>query len=82
VVVVGVHVWSQGKAMEEARGFARKHGLSYAILVDTKDTLIVPYGVQGVPTNVVIGKNGKVYYAQPDYDGVAVRQAIEAALKD
>jgi peroxiredoxin len=39
------------------------------------------YGVEGVPTNVVIGKDGKIRYLQAGFDEEGLKKAIEEALK-
>jgi peroxiredoxin len=81
VVVAGIHIWSQKDAAEEARAFAQKHRLTFPILVDSQNSLVATYGVQAVPTDVVIGKDGKVRFIHPGAGEQAVRQAIEEALK-
>jgi peroxiredoxin len=39
------------------------------------------YGVEGVPTNVVIDKTGKIRYLQAGFDPEGLKKAIEEALK-
>jgi hypothetical protein len=45
------------------------------------DEVAVKYGVSGIPTIYVIGKDGVVLYAQTGFEGEeAVERAIEAGL--
>ena len=64
VVVIGIH---DGTAVpQELVQFAKKKGLSYALAIDRKATTgfgvtANAYGIQGIPTMVVIDRNGKVF---------------------
>jgi Peroxiredoxin len=72
VVVIGVAVWAEGDAFQRAREFVNKHKLTYTVLVDASEDGKVAqlYGVEGVPTNVVIGKDGKIRYLQAGFNEV------------
>jgi len=83
VVVLGVAVWAEGDAFQRAREFVGKHKLTYTVLVDASEDGKVAqlYGVVGVPTNVVIGKDGKIRYLKAGFDEEGLKKAIEEALK-
>ncbi len=83
VVVIGVAIWAEGDAFQRAREFVNKHKLTYTVLVDASEDGEVAqlYGVEGVPTNVVIGKDGKIRYLQAGFDEEGLKKAIEEALK-
>lgn len=83
VVVIGVAVWAEGDAFQRAREFVSKHKLTYTVVVDASEDGKVAqlYGVEGVPTNVVIGKDGKIRYLQAGFDEDGLKRAIDEALK-
>lgn len=84
VVVLGVAVWASEDPFEEARKFAQKYRLTYPIVVDPEKRGInsaAIYKVTGVPTNVVIDKEGKIRYLQAGFDYEGIKRAIEEALK-
>lgn len=83
VVVIGVAIWAQGEPFEKAKEFVQKHKLTYTVLVDEseKGEVAQLYGVEGVPTNVVIDKGGKIRYMQAGFDPEGMKRAIEEALK-
>jgi len=62
--VVGVAIWSLSDAFAEARKFIQKHGLIFPVVVgpEKKGKVAVEYRVIGVPTNVIVGKDGVVRY--------------------
>lgn len=67
VVVIGLH-HSDGKA-DEMRKFAKDHAMSYHLVIDSPNTglsfgkTFSAYGVNGIPSVVVIGRDGKVVAA-------------------
>ena len=83
VIVIGVAVWAQGDPFQLAEEFAKKHKLTYIVLVDESEDGKVAqlYRVEGVPTNVVIDKAGKIRYLQAGFDPEGLKKAIEEALK-
>ncbi len=81
VVVIGVAVWAEGDPVKEAEGFVQKHKLTYTVLVDAQNVVPDRYGLRGVPTNVVIGKDGKIHYLRTGFLEAELRKAVEEALK-
>ncbi|MBN1636779.1 MAG: TlpA family protein disulfide reductase [Deltaproteobacteria bacterium] len=49
------------ESQRKVSSFAAKYNLPYTVLLDTKGAVARSYGVVGVPTKVLIGKDGKVY---------------------
>lgn len=82
VVVIGIAIWAEDDPMQRAKEFVQKHNLTYLVLVDTKDKTPDLYGVYGVPTNVVIGRDGKILYLQAGFDEEGLKKAIEEAMKE
>ena len=81
VQVIGVSIWAQGNPAEKAKSFAQQHKLTFPVLIDARDQTAKAFGVQGVPTNAVIGKNGKLAYLKAGYDESGVISAVQSALK-
>ncbi len=46
------------------RGYLKKYGLNFPVLLDPGDKFIAPYGVNGVPETFIIGANGDVVAAR------------------
>jgi len=49
------------ESQRKASSFAAKHSLPYTLLLDSTGQVARAYGVVGVPTKVLIGKDGKIY---------------------
>jgi len=80
VVVLGVNTWEQ-KA-DAAKEYIAKKKYTYGCLLKG-DELAKAYGISGIPTLVILGKDGKVASTEvglSDESGAALRKAIDAAL--
>jgi len=80
VVVLGVNTWEQKP--DAARDYIAKKKFTYGCLLKGDD-LAKAYGISGIPTLVVIGKDGTIAEIEvglADPTGAGLRKAIEAAL--
>ena len=80
VVILGVNTWE--KNADAAKDYMAKKKFTYGCLMNGDD-LAKAYGVTGIPTLVIIGKDGKVAMADmglSDDTGASLRKAIDAAL--
>jgi thiol-disulfide isomerase/thioredoxin len=80
VAVLGVNTWEQNQ--KAVRDYIASKKYTYPCLLDG-DKLAEAYGVPGIPTLVVIGKDGKVALIEvglSDATGGGLRTAIDAAL--
>ncbi len=84
LVVLGVALWAEGDPLKMARMFAQKTKITYTVAYDPKQESKVAedYQVEGLPTNVVIGRDGKIRYWRWGFDAKSLKQAVEAALKE
>ena len=57
-MVLGMHVWQKEDPVREAREFVKNHQLTFPVVVDADGQAVKRYAIEGVPTNLVIGKNG------------------------
>ena len=80
VVILGVNTWE--KNVDAAKDYIAKKKFNYGCLLNGDD-LAKAYGVTGIPTLVIIGKDGTVAMAEiglSDDSGASLRKAIDAAL--
>lgn len=59
LVVLGINI---KESLEKVSGFARTKWMNYTILLDSTGSVAQDYGVRGIPTNVLIDKDGKILY--------------------
>ncbi len=79
--VIGVALWAEGDPFDRAKDFAQKHKLTYSILVDDGKGTDKKYGVRGVPTTVVVTRDGRIYSVIVGADLEAIEAAVKAVLK-
>jgi thiol-disulfide isomerase/thioredoxin len=80
VVILGVNTWE--KNADAAKDYMARKKFTYGCLLNGDD-LAKAYGVTGIPTLVIIGKDGRVAMADmglSDDTGASLRKAIDAAL--
>jgi cytochrome c biogenesis protein CcmG/thiol:disulfide interchange protein DsbE len=76
VVVVGVNMDTPDQG--DPREFAEAHGLTYPIVHDTTGSVGRSYGVDGLPTLVVVGRGGQVSAVR---SGVTDQAELEQLLR-
>jgi cytochrome c biogenesis protein CcmG/thiol:disulfide interchange protein DsbE len=74
VVVLGI---DQGESAEVARGFVRAHGITFPILLDEDQKYASSYVSIGLPTTVIVGRDGRVVKG---IDGAQTLEQFRAAL--
>ncbi len=88
LAVVGIHSTAES---ETAEGFLRKSSYTFPVALDKDNKTAAAYGVTGWPTYIVIGRDGRVFWAPVDLDPIIarlsdeefaaqVRQHVQAAL--
>lgn len=82
MVVLGMEVWNRDDPTQEARQFVKKHGLTFPVVVDVDGSTAKRYAPEAVPTNLVIGRDGRIRYLRAGFEEDDLRQAIDAALKE
>ena len=63
----------------DARGFVRRHGLTYPSVVDKGDKLYARYGLTGVPETFCASRTGDVVAHVP---GAVVSDTLEQCIQD
>ncbi len=79
----GVNVWEQGEGAQKlalAKGFWDPQNFSFSSLIDPDDSVVAEYGVTGIPTSFIIGRDGKVEVVHQGFDPSMV-EAMKAELK-
>ncbi len=82
--MVGIALWAEGDPFQRAKEFVQRHKLTYLVLVDPNEQSKVAeaYGVDGVPVNIIIGRDGEILYRKEGFEEKALKGAMEAALKE
>jgi len=57
VEIVGINTM---ESKEQAASFVNAKGISYRILLDSKGEVVKIYGIVGIPTNILINKDGLI----------------------
>jgi thiol-disulfide isomerase/thioredoxin len=78
LVVLGVNASDPPQAMKQ---YASKKGLSYPMLVDEKNQVFESYGVEKMPSLIIIDKEGNVMkYLVGVVDEATLNEIVSAAL--
>ncbi len=80
VSVLGINCWESG----DPQAYMENEGLDYGLLLNA-DAVANEYGVTGIPTFYVIGKDGKVVHHEVGYDPEGtdrLREIIKKALAE
>lgn len=80
-MVLGIAVWAEGDPKERASEFAQKHKLTFPVLVDADNKVVEQFGVEGVPTTFVIGRDGMVRKVIVGAQIEAIKKAVTDALE-
>jgi peroxiredoxin len=57
-VVLGVNIWERDQS--KVKTFIQEHKITYRILLDKDNKVVVDYKINGIPTFFIIDKKGKV----------------------
>jgi thiol-disulfide isomerase/thioredoxin len=83
LVVLAVNA-QEGKDKVEA--FMKEHKFDFTVPMDSTGKALGAYAVRGIPTTLVVGRDGTIKFVTVGFDesegGKAVDQAVEAALKE
>jgi peroxiredoxin len=71
---------SSDESRTEAGAFAREIKATFPVVHDPQARIFEAYGVLGLPTNVVIGRDGKVVAAIEGVDLKALDSAVARAV--
>lgn len=82
VAIYGVNC---GETPEKIKAFLEKKGFDLNILLDSDNATQKRFGISGIPTTIVVGKDGKVRFvsvgAGPD-TGSRIEEALQKALDE
>lgn len=82
VLILGINAWERDSS--NVSPFLEAHGITYRILLDTKDEVISSYGVKGIPTFFLVDKNGIIRHVHRGVpsDNSQLQKEIETLLKE
>ncbi|MCC6443575.1 MAG: TlpA family protein disulfide reductase [Armatimonadetes bacterium] len=81
IQVIGVATFARGDAVELAKEFKDKHGLTYPMLVDRDNKIAEQLGVQVVPTNFILDENHNIVATIVGFDADAIEQQVSNLAK-
>ena len=80
-VMLSISIDGGGKPT--VKRYVDKHGFTMPVLVDADMKIARQFGARGVPTTVIVDRQGKMVasgYGRIDFDGPAFRDYIRALL--
>ena len=77
---VKVYAVNQKEDKDKIQEFLDKHNLTLPVLLDKEAKVAESYGVRGIPTTVIVGKDGKVQWTQVGY-GPGGEEKLKEGLK-
>ena len=81
VVFLFIDTWENVKDKEaNASQFMEKKGYNFEVLMDNKDEVVAKYGVEGIPTKFVLGRDGNIRFKSVGYNGSADKLVDEMAI--
>lgn len=72
----------QDETKDKVAGFLANHKYGFRCAIDKSGAIAKPYKVDGIPTFVVIGRDGKVAWYGCGYEGEATGKAIDKAIAE
>ena len=80
----GLVVWAVnvGETKEKANAFLEKNAYTFAVPLDATKDAMKAYGISGIPTQIVVGKDGKVAFVKVGYGGEAGEKALDDAINE
>jgi peroxiredoxin len=83
----GLKVWAVNskETNDKVEKFVKQNNFSFTVPMDTKGDFGKSYLVQGIPTTVVVGRDGvikKVFIGFGEGQGEVIKKAVEEALKE
>ena len=69
------------ESAQKLKGFAEKHDIPYTILLDSTGAVARSYGVRGIPYQVIVNKEGKIFYEGPRPRGGLASMLLELTQK-
>jgi peroxiredoxin len=68
-----VDCWERQKDLEatiaNAKKFVADNKYEWTVLIDGKNEVVEQYGVEGIPTKFILGKNGRVAFKEVGFNG-------------
>jgi len=83
----GLKVWAVNahEQADKVTDFVKKNNYSFSIPMDASGATMKEYMIQGIPTTVIVGRDGnikKVFIGYGDDSAEQVKKAVEAALAE
>jgi len=66
--------------VKAAKEFKSRHGLTFPVLVDEQGSLAKVFGIQTIPTNILLDKSRKIIYREEGFDAAGLTKAISKQI--
>jgi peroxiredoxin len=78
----GLVVWAvnERETKPEVEAFMKDNQFTFTVLMDDKGAVLKSYLITGIPTTIIVGRDGSVKDAFVGYDGDASAKEIDAAV--
>jgi peroxiredoxin len=60
IQVIGINVWEHRDQVAHVKDYGQRHHLTYPLLLDVEEHYASQFGLQGVPTNVLVDPFGRI----------------------
>jgi peroxiredoxin len=60
IQVIGINVWEHQAQQAHVKDYRRRHHLTFPLLLDEGERYAAQFGLQGVPTNVLVDPFGRI----------------------
>ena len=58
--MIGINVWEHRDQQAHVKDYRQRHHLTYPLLLDVGERYATQFGLQGVPTNVLVDPFGRI----------------------
>ena len=79
LLVLGVNAQ---ETKDKAQGFMKQNQYTFTVPLDSKGDVLKSYLVQGIPTTIVVGRDGKIKNAFIGFGGEASEKQLDKAITD
>lgn len=79
----GLVVWAVNAGEQKAKieAFLKKNNYTFTVPMDSKTTTLKAYGIEGIPTQIVVGKDGKIVHVGVGFAGEEGNKTLDQTIK-
>ncbi|GIW76772.1 MAG: hypothetical protein KatS3mg104_1835 [Phycisphaerae bacterium] len=79
----GLVVWAVNAGEQKARieSFVKKNNYTFTVPVDSHTTTLKAYGIEGIPTQIVVGRDGTIVHVGVGFSGEEGNKKLDEVIK-